>query len=151
MMMDRIARTAEGSLDELKFENIPIEHTTSDAISRAAYSVAKECGADAIITPTWSGSTACRVSRFRPKQPIFAMTPNEATLDFLSLCWGVIPIPIPESDTLEDVIRFSIAAARGQATSNPARSSSSQPGRRSVCPATQISLKWNGLNKSPLH
>jgi len=112
MMMDRIARTAEGSLDELKFENIPIEHTTSDAISRAAYSVAKECGADAIITPTWSGSTACRVSRFRPKQPILAMTPNEATLDFLSLCWGVIPIPIPESDTLEDVIRFSIAAAR---------------------------------------
>jgi pyruvate kinase len=112
MMMDRIARTAEGSLEELKFENISIEHTTNDAISRAAYAVAKQCGAAAIITPTWSGSSACRVSRFRPKQPIVATTPNEAALDFLSLCWGVTPIPIPESDTMDDVIRFSIAAAR---------------------------------------
>ena len=112
MMMDRIARSAESALDELKFENIPIEAGTGDAISRASYFIAKEICAAAIITPTWSGSTACRVSRFRPKQPILATTPNEASLDFLSLCWGVIPIPIPPSDTLDDMIRFSIQAAQ---------------------------------------
>ena len=72
MMMDRIARSAESSLDEVKFENIPVEPGTADAISRASYFVAKEIGAAAIITPTWSGSTACLVSRFRPKQPILA-------------------------------------------------------------------------------
>ena len=112
VIMDRIARSAEGALDELKFENIPIEASTSDAISRSSYFIAKEIGAAAIITPTWSGSTACLVSRFRPKQPILATTPNEAALDFLSLCWGVIPIPIPPSDTMDDMIRFSIAAGR---------------------------------------
>lgn len=112
MMMDRIARSAELSLDPLKFENTPMEAGTSDAISRASYFIAKEIGAAAIITPTWSGSTACLVSRFRPKQPILASTPNEAALDFLSLCWGVVPIPIPPSDTLDDMIRFSVAAAR---------------------------------------
>jgi pyruvate kinase len=112
MMMDRIARSAESALDELKFENIPIDAGTSDAISRASYFIAKEIGAAAIITPTWSGSTACLVSRFRPKQPILASTPNEAALDFLSLCWGVVPFLIPPSDTLDDVIRFSIKAAR---------------------------------------
>jgi pyruvate kinase len=112
MMMDRIARSAESALDELKFENIPIEAGTSDALSRSSYFIAKEIGAAAIITPTWSGSTACLVSRFRPKQPIIATTPNEAALDFLSLCWGVIPVPIPASDTIEDVIRFSIQAAQ---------------------------------------
>jgi pyruvate kinase len=112
MMMDRIARSAEGSLDELKFENIPIEGGTGDAISRASYFIAKEIGAAAILTPTWSGSTACRVSRFRPKQPILATTPNDATLDFLSLCWGVIPMSVPPSDTMDDMIRFSIDAAR---------------------------------------
>ena len=111
MMMDRIARSAESSLDEMKFENIPVEPGTADAISRASYFVAKEIGAAAIITPTWSGSTACLVSRFRPKQPILAMTPNEAALDFLSLCWGVAPISIPLSDTMDDMIRFSIDAA----------------------------------------
>jgi pyruvate kinase len=52
------------------------------------------------------------VSRFRPKQLILATTPNEATLDFLSLCWGVIPISISQSDTMDDVIRCSIDAAR---------------------------------------
>jgi pyruvate kinase len=111
-MMDRIARSAECALDEMKFENIAIETGTSDAISRASYFIAKEVGAAAIITPTWSGSTACLVSRFRPKQPILATTPNEAALDFLALCWGVIPIPIPPSDTMDDMIRFSIEAAR---------------------------------------
>src|SRR5205823_3307845 len=108
MMMDRIARAAESALDELKFENIPIEAGTRHAISRASYFIAKEIGAGAIITPTWSGSTACLVSRFRPKQPIVATTPNEAALDFLSLCWGVIPLLIPASDSIDDMIRLSI-------------------------------------------
>jgi pyruvate kinase len=113
MMMDRIARTAEGSLDQLKFENIPLVADTNDAISRASYFIAKEIGAAAIITPTWSGSTACRVSRFRPKQPIIATTTNEAVLDFLSLCWGVIPLPIRACDSMDEVIKVSIDAARG--------------------------------------
>src|SRR5215467_660881 len=52
MMMDRIARAAEASLDELKFENIPIDVGTRHAISRASYFIAKEIGAAAIITPT---------------------------------------------------------------------------------------------------
>jgi pyruvate kinase len=112
MMMDRIARAAESALDELKFENVPIESGTNHAISRSSYFIAKEIGAAAIIAPTWSGSTACLVARFRPKQPILATTPNEATLDFLSLCWGVIPILIPASDILDDVIRLSMKAAQ---------------------------------------
>src|SRR5262245_47334570 len=112
MMMDRIARAAESCLDEVKFENVPIDATTNDAISRASYFIAKETGAAAIITPTWSGSTACRVSRFRPKQVIIATTPNEAVLDFLSLSWGVVPIPIPQSETMDEMIRLSLYAAR---------------------------------------
>jgi pyruvate kinase len=112
MMMDRIVRAAETSLDVAKFENNPRQAGTSDAISRASYFVAKEIAAAAIITPTWSGSTACLVSRFRPGQPIIATTPNDATLDFLSLCWGVVPIEIPSCDTLDDVVRVSIDAAR---------------------------------------
>ena len=111
-MMDRIARAAECALDVSKFENIPVESGTSDAISRASYFIAKEMGAAAIITPTWSGSTACRVARFRPKQTILAPTPNEAAFDFLSLCWGVTPIFIPPSENLDDMIRLSINAAR---------------------------------------
>jgi len=112
MMMDRIARSAESALDELKFENIPIQTGTRHAISRASYFIAKETGATAIITPTWSGSTACLVSRFRPRQLILAATPNEAALDFLSLCWGVVPLQIPPTSSMDDLISSSIEAAR---------------------------------------
>jgi len=111
-MMDRIARTAEEYLDVVKFENTSVGHGASDAITRASYFIAKEIGAAAIITPTWSGSTACRVSRFRPRQPIIATTPNDAVLDFLSLSWGVTPIAIPSSKNMDDLIRLSIDAAR---------------------------------------
>jgi pyruvate kinase len=110
MIMDRIARTAESALDPVKFESLAVLASTGDAISRATYFMAKEIDAAAIITPTWSGSTACLVSRFRPKQPIIATTPNEKTLDFLSLCWGVVPLGIPQSNTFDDVIRLSIDA-----------------------------------------
>jgi len=112
MMMDRIVVAAESELDAAKFETQAHIATTSDAISRSSYFIAKEVDAAAIITPTWSGSTACLVSRFRPKQPIIATTPNESALDFLALSWGVIPLQIPPSDTIDEMIRFSIKAAQ---------------------------------------
>jgi pyruvate kinase len=113
MMMDRIALAAESALDVPKFETTPSLTSTADSITRSSYFVAKQIDAIAIITPTWSGTTACRVCRFRPKQPIIATTPNKSVLHFLSLCWGVFPLNIPPSETLDDMIRYSIDAARG--------------------------------------
>jgi pyruvate kinase len=112
LMMNRIARAAEAALDSDAFENIPLKATTSDAISHAAHLIAEDTGADAIIAPTWSGSTACRVSRFRPKRPILASTPNPQTLDFLSLCWGVVPLKISRSRSADEMIRQTVHLAR---------------------------------------
>jgi len=112
MMMDRIVRSAETALDVQKFEHQKELGNVRDSISRSSYHTAREIGAAAIITPTWSGSTASMVARFRPKQTILATTPNEQALDFLSLVWGVIPLFIPPSESIDDMIRFSIAAAR---------------------------------------
>ena len=111
-MMDRIVRAAETALDRRKFEHLEEMGNTRDSITRSTYYIAKEIGVRAIITPTWSGSTANLVARFRPKQPILATTPNETTLDFLSFSWGVVPLFIPPSATLDDMIRNSIDAAR---------------------------------------
>jgi pyruvate kinase len=112
LMMDRIVRSAETSLDRQKFEHQQELGNIRDSISRSSYYIAKEIGVRAIITPTWSGSTANLVARFRPKQPIVATTPNETTLDFLSLSWGVVPLFIPPSESIDEMIRFSIEAAR---------------------------------------
>ena len=112
LMMDRIVRAAETSLDREKFEHQKEHGNIRDSICRSGYYTAKEIGARAIITPTWSGATANLVARFRPPQRILATTPNEATLDFLSLSWGVVPLFIPPAAAIDDVIRFSIEAAR---------------------------------------
>ncbi|HET9219814.1 MAG TPA: pyruvate kinase, partial [Terriglobia bacterium] len=101
-MMDRIVRTAETSLDRRKFEHVEEMGNIRDSITRSSYYIAKEIGVRAIVTPTWSGSTANLVARFRPKQPILATTPNETTLDFLSFSWGVVPLFIPPSATIDD-------------------------------------------------
>jgi len=111
-MMDRIVRAAETALDRRKFEHSDEMGNTRDSITRSSYFTAKEIGARAIITPTWSGTTANLVARFRPKQPIIATTPNETTMDFLSFSWGVIPLFIPPSESIDDMIRHSIVAAR---------------------------------------
>jgi pyruvate kinase len=110
--MDRIVRSAETILDPGKFLHPPQAGDTKDSISRSTYYIAKEIGAAAILTPTWSGATAALVSRFRPQQPILATTPNERALDFLSLAWGVVPLFIPSAATIDDMIRLSIEAAR---------------------------------------
>jgi pyruvate kinase len=112
VMMDRIVRAAETSLDRRKFEHQKEIGTTRDSISRSTYYVAKEIGARAIITPTWSGSTPNLVARFRPDQPIVATTPNEATFESLSFSWGVVPLVIPQTNTIDEMIRSSIASAR---------------------------------------
>ncbi|HEX5000146.1 MAG TPA: pyruvate kinase [Terriglobia bacterium] len=111
-IMDRIVRMAETNLDVAKFEQIPEVKTVGDSISRSSYYIAKEIGAAAILTTTWSGSTANRVARFRPKQPILAATPNTNTFHFLSLAWGVTPVTVSASETADDLIVSAIAAAR---------------------------------------
>jgi len=111
-MMDRIVRAAETALDRRKFEHLEEMGNTRDSITRSTYYIAKEINCRAIITPTWSGSTANLVARFRPKQQIIATTPKETTLDFLSFSWGVVPLFIPPSSTIDDMIRHSIDAAR---------------------------------------
>jgi pyruvate kinase len=112
-MMDRIALAVEGSVDETKFRGDASDYpSVNDAISRSSYNVARGTGAGAIITPTWSGSSARLVSRFRPRQPIIAPSPNPATVQFLSFCWGIVPLSIPSANTIDEQLTFSLEAAR---------------------------------------
>ncbi len=112
-MMGRIANSVEESLDPAKFGWLPSDYpSVNDAISHSSFHIAKGVDAAAIVTPTWSGSTARLVSRFRPTQPIIATTANPITQYFLSLCWGVTPLMIPDAATIDDVIAYSIDAAR---------------------------------------
>ncbi len=104
-MMAQIALEAEATLP---YQQLLIEKgkelpaKTDEAISYAACHIAHQLEAKAIIATTSSGSTAQRVSKYRPKAFILAITPSETVLRKLCLFWGVraykINEPLPLSE-----------------------------------------------------
>ncbi|MDO4354917.1 MAG: pyruvate kinase [Clostridia bacterium] len=64
----------------------------TNAICDATCTTARDIKAKAIIAVTKYGSTARRMSKFRPLQPIVAATPVEKTYHQLALSWGVYPV-----------------------------------------------------------
>ncbi len=63
----------------------------SSAISFGAWEIAKKLQLPVIVTSTFSGSTARRISRFRPTVPILAFSPQFTIRQQLKLSYGVIP------------------------------------------------------------
>ncbi len=65
------------------------DRLVSDAICHSAVRLSQKVDAKAIVTMTFSGYTAFRVSSYRPKAWIFVFTSNFRILNMLSLIWGV--------------------------------------------------------------
>ena len=78
------------------------ESKTDDVISYDACQSAHQLNAKAIIAFTESGSTAGRVSKYRPKTPILALTASENVQRLLTIRWGVTPITTKTLSTVED-------------------------------------------------
>lgn len=102
--MDRIAQAAEATLRQDAWD-VPVPRGGIDHITRLTCSLARDLGADAIVTPTLSGRTARLVARHRPLARIVAAAPDEAVLRRMALVWGVLPVPLavvaPGGDRLE--------------------------------------------------
>lgn len=64
----------------------------SEAVARAACSLAEGLKAHAIAVLTRSGVTAHRVSKCRPAVPILALTGDERVARRLKMWWGVTPV-----------------------------------------------------------
>lgn len=61
----------------------------TDSICYNASKIADQVGASAILTMTFSGYTAFKISSHRPKTSIFMFTSNRSILNTMSLLWGV--------------------------------------------------------------
>jgi len=83
----------------------------NDAAARAACQMAHQVQARAIIAFTTSGTTALRVSKYRPYHPILAVTPYASVVNRLSLAWGTLPLQKPEPANLEEVFELASKAA----------------------------------------
>jgi len=88
--------------------------SADEAVAHAAVQMAEEIGAAAVVTLTRSGSTTRLVAKHRPRQPILAMTDDEATCRRLSLIWGAVPMMAATRDDLDeleaDAVRLAVAS-----------------------------------------
>jgi pyruvate kinase len=82
-----------------------LEKTVPEAISLGAISLARDLHVKAFLIPTTSGSTARLIARYRPQQPIIAISPERQTVKLLCLVWGVYPAPIRGFKSTDEMMR----------------------------------------------
>ena len=108
-VMSQVAIEAEAALPYetiLMQKSRQLKDETDDAISYDACRTAYQLNASLIVAFTESGSTAGRVSKYRPMPPILALTPDERVQRRLTLRWGVTPITVDHLSTVEDFFRL---------------------------------------------
>ena len=66
-------------------------HDRGDKIDEAAVRLSENLDSAGIIAMTSSGGTARKAARYRPSQPIYAVTHDKRTAQALTLVWGVVP------------------------------------------------------------
>ncbi|MFK7697317.1 pyruvate kinase [Paenibacillus sp. HJGM_3] len=111
LTMSRIAERAEQALEYREMfmkQSSAQQRTITEAISQSVANSALDLDAKAIITPTESGYTARMVSKYRPKSPILAVTPNEQVMRRLCLIWGVIPIKGEEARNTDEMFQLAV-------------------------------------------
>lgn len=114
-MLENIIKTVEEDLDYDYMLEQAIKTEKRDATGSLAYSVAGcalRLNCKAIFTPTMSGYTAKKISRFRPICPIIAPSPNELTTKSLALNFGVYPILIDDLKSIDTIIEKSKKIAK---------------------------------------
>jgi pyruvate kinase len=107
-MMSLIAEQAEKNRNKIDFK---IDHksliakadeekacTVEDVISLNAVEASEKLKTKFILTPTMSGSTPRRISRFKPDCWTLAFTRKNTTREFLNFSYGVLPFILNPND-----------------------------------------------------
>lgn len=96
-------------LDNKHSEKELLKNSISMFVTKAAYLASQSLNTSAILTPTESGFTARKVSRFKPKCPIYAPTHSKTVMRQLQLSWSVYPIFIDKYfKDLDEMIKVNV-------------------------------------------
>lgn len=105
--MVKIIEQAEQEVDYYDFLDRTMRTEKQDITGSIAYNVVESSTrlkTKYIVTPTMSGYTAKKISRFRPYCPVIALTPNEEVVKNLSMYYGIIPILIGDIKTFDKMM-----------------------------------------------
>src|SRR3954454_8484179 len=116
--MSRIAERAErearyrewaarlGRIERARWDSISDQITA--ALTHAASQAAEDVSAAAILCCTSRGRTAKAMARFRPSARLLALSPNQRTLNALTLSWGVEPVMVDTYDSTDDMLWYAV-------------------------------------------
>ena len=106
-VMKKVIITTENDINYGELLDLSLRSDSGDITGSLAYSVcllALKLDSKCIIAPTMSGFTARKMSRFRPKCSIIALSPDINTVKSLKLYYGVYPVLVKELKSLDDII-----------------------------------------------
>ncbi len=106
-LMKKVIITTEVDIDYNELLERSLRTDSGDITDSLAYSVcdlATRLDCKCIVAPTITGYTAKKISRFRPKCIVLALSPDVKTVKSLKLHFGVYPILIKELKNLDDTI-----------------------------------------------
>ena len=121
-VMASIARASEKKLpyEQLLAERrLWLERETDELISYSACQTAHSLRAAAVVAFTKSGSTAMRISRYRPSVPIIALTPDVSVAGKLLLYWGVRPYVVAVPSSLDQLFALVSTLSRDLGLARP--------------------------------
>jgi pyruvate kinase len=104
-MMDRIIREAEAAITDLPRPARFTEMHIGEAIAEAVCHAAEELSMRVVAVFTETGLSARLVSKYRPRAPIVAFSPNPETRRRMSLLWGVLPRRIARITNIDELAR----------------------------------------------
>ena len=105
-MMASICRETEQFLPERhNYHERGGVRDVNGSIGFAAVTTANRVGAKCIVAPTESGRTARLISNFRPKLPIFAVSPHDETVRKCCFYWGVTVLPGTAQGAIDVTVR----------------------------------------------
>jgi pyruvate kinase len=114
-MMAKIASSTEHSARYQSFLKERSEEPTksiTEAIGQASAELASDLDVAAVITCTATGTTAKLVSKHHPPVPIIAAASRPEAVGQLTLSSGVLPIPVPETESTDELIYVAVRSAK---------------------------------------
>ncbi len=114
-IMDRICASTEQDPVYRRFitaDELEAAGDSSDALTTAAYHVARDIRAACIVNYTTSGSTALRTARQRPGRPILCLTQNNDVARRLCLSYGVHAVHVTDVKDTGGAVRRAAGLAQ---------------------------------------
>ena len=126
-MMNKIIESVEIDKENYDLsghsENLVSKRINStEAITNAAYTIAKNAQAKAIITFSVSGGTTLRMSKERAPVQIVGISPNLATSRKLQIAWGVNSCHAEDANDTKEMVSIACSIVKNKKIAEPGES-----------------------------